>query len=384
MEEKRHYKLKNYLMEVLFVIVNIGCLAALGYMHDLSMDMQVKNLVLGIVMFVVLVTLFRSQVVSESLCYDNGSHVLRAMLILLVASILAQVLSFLPHTGWPFPVIYVLISLYTNPLIGGFAGTVFLLACVMLCGEGIFVFSIYFISGIFCVIIFSQITESFRMTVPLIMSMICLMICEIVPIVLLNESYAEIELYVIPACNLIVCSVLIVFILKSFFQNVIFKDRMMYVDLQNPEADLLKEHKEKDKHAYYVSIHSAYFCERIATKLGLNPMELKVCALYHDFGENTPQMPMQAAEILKEYRKEIKPIQRKETVVLYLSIAVIEAVYEFMGKEEKPDYDKVIDAVFHRWFAGSMMLHSSNITLLEVEAMRKVFKEEKLYYDFLR
>ena len=68
---------------------------------------------------------------------------------------------------------------------------------------------------------------------------------------------------------------------------------------------------------------------------------------------------------------------------MFVSIAVIEAVYEVMGKEVKPDYDRLIDAVFHKWF-GTSLLHYSNITLLEIETMRKIFKEEKLYYDFLR
>jgi len=383
MEEKRHYKLKNYLIEVLFILDNTTCLGVFGYLHGISMDMQVKNIVQGLLIFSILVMLFRSQVMTQSLSYDNGEKVPRAMFVLWVASICSLVLSFLPHTGWPFPAIYVLVSLYTNPLIGGFAGSLYLLCCVMLCNEGILVFSIYFISGVFCVILFSQIAEGFKMVIPLIISMICLLVCEMVPIILLNESFLEIELYVIPACNLIVCSVLIVFILKAFFQNVIFKDRMLYVDLQNPEAELLKEHKEKDKHAYYVSIHSAYFCERIADKLHMNAMALKVCALYHDFGENTPVMPAEATEILQEYRKEKKPIRKKETAVLYLSIAVIEAVYEMMGKEEKTDYDKLIDAVFYKWF-GNKLMHYCDISLLEIEAMRKIFKEEKLYYDFLR
>ena len=381
--EKKHYKLKNYGIELLFILLNVLSLALFGYLQGLSMDMQVRNVVLGILMYSILGVLFRSQIMTDSLCYDNATRVFRAIGVLTIASLCSQVLSFLPHTGWPFPVIFVFVSLYTNPLLGGFAGSLYLLCCVLLCGEGIMVFSIYFVSGIFCVIMFSYITENFKMVIPLIISMICLLVCEMVPIVLLNESFLEVELYVIPVCNLVVCCVLLVFILKSFFQNVIFKDRMRYVDLQNPEAELLKAYKEKDKHAYYVSIHSAYFCERIADKLGLNSMAIKICALYHDFGDDRPAMPLPAEEILKEYRKEIKPVQKKETAVLFVSIAVIEAVYEAMGKETKPDYDKIIDAVFHKWF-GSSLLHQSNITLLEVEAMRKIFKEEKLYYDFLR
>ena len=381
--EKKHYKLKNYVIELLFVCANVLSLALFGYLQGLSMDMQVRNIVLGILMYCILGALFRSQVMTESLCYDNGEKILRAMGVLSLASVCSQVLSFLPHTGWPFPVIFVFVSLYTNPLMGGFAGSIYLLCCVLLCQEGIMVFSIYFVSGIFCVILFSQITENFKMVTPLVISMICLLVCEMVPIVLLNESFLEVELYVIPICNLVVCTVLLIFVLKSFYQYVIFKDRMRYVDLQNPEAEILKAYKEKDKHAYYVSIHSAYFCERIADKLGLNSMALKVCALYHDFKEDKPDMPAPAEEILQEYRKEIKPIQKKETAVLFVSIAVIEAVYEVMGKEVKPDYDRLIDAVFHKWF-GTSLLHYSNITLLEIETMRKIFKEEKLYYDFLR
>ncbi len=50
---------------------------------------------------------------------------------------------------------------------------------------------------------------------------------------------------------------------------------------------------------------------------------------------------------------------------------------------DKADFDRIIDMLFLKLFDDGDF-NGCNITVQELRAMQKIFKEEKLYYDFLR
>ena len=51
--------------------------------------------------------------------------------------------------------------------------------------------------------------------------------------------------------------------------------------------------------------------------------------------------------------------------------------------DKKPDYDQVIDKIFERIWQKEIV-SECDMTLRDWKRMQKIFKEEKLYYDFLR
>ena len=96
------------------------------------------------------------------------------------------------------------------------------------------------------------------------------------------------------------------------------------------------------------------------------------------------EFPKGARTILEEYTTK-KKYHHKETVVLYCSDAIVSAVLLLLQKEpdKKPDYDQVIDKIFERIWQKEIV-SECDMTLHEWKRMQKIFKEEKLYYDFLR
>lgn len=90
-------------------------------------------------------------------------------------------------------------------------------------------------------------------------------------------------------------------------------------------------------------------------------------------------------EILKEYLLPDRIVRRKETAVLILSDAVTAAIIHLLAadKTRNLDYDKIIDSVF-KIKLDSGVLSQCLISMKEITQMKKIFKEEKLYYDFLR
>lgn len=88
-------------------------------------------------------------------------------------------------------------------------------------------------------------------------------------------------------------------------------------------------------------------------------------------------------EILKEYLLPDRIVRRKETAVLILSDAVTAAIIHLLAadKTRNLDYDKIIDSVF-KIKLDSGVLSQCLISMKEITQMKKIFKEEKLYYDF--
>lgn len=88
-------------------------------------------------------------------------------------------------------------------------------------------------------------------------------------------------------------------------------------------------------------------------------------------------------EILTEYLN--RKVRRKETAVLVMSDAVTAAVIHMLAsdKGQNLDYDRIIDSVF-KIKLDSGILSQCLISMKEITQMKNIFKEEKLYYDFLR
>ena len=68
--------------------------------------------------------------------------------------------------------------------------------------------------------------------------------------------------------------------------------------------------------------------------------------------------------------------------MLVLSDAVVAAILYLISRngDQALDYDRIIETVFKKKLETPLL----QITMEELTQMKKLFKEEKLYYDFLR
>lgn len=331
----------------------------------------------------------RRGMLTGDLDYDNAEYPGRFWICFLSGLIVSFVCVFLPSAAWPFLPIYILLSLYGNMAIGVLAATTTLAVPMCLTDAGLEVFLVYLISGFWGALLFKNIKSGFKTGLPFVLSMAGLLICETAGTVLVINARPGVESFIVPGINMIVSGILVLGILKTFFGKVIYKYRENFLDLNDPENEILGELKQSDKKAYMKSIHTAYFCERIALKLGLHSDALKCAGYYHGLGQISEEkgfcFPPEVQLILEEYFAKGKPILHKETAVLIASENVVGTILTLLeqAKGGKVDYDKVIDAVFKRYQeAGTFK--QCNISMKEFFTMQKIFKEEKLYYDFLR
>ena len=387
-----------YLVNSILVVITVLLVTAGGFLKHAGGAELLRNAILAGTGAFLTCFLFLSE--KDRLSEKNASPARTSRFAISYGICLAVSLccAFLPPAGWPFLVVFVMMSLFCGFLPGICGGISFLTFSVLLAGADISIFALYVLTGLLGVCLFSRLDEKYRIALPLFVSLSFLFAAETACVVLFANETLKWELFLIPALNVIISLILLLILLKVYSGMEIFKYRIKYLEINDQEFELLVNIKEKDKNAYYRAVHAAYFSERIAQALSLDADAAKTAAYYANAGilYKEPEkdlekefvsygFPPYARQLLRELTGKNTGIRHKEAAVVYMADAVISSIlYLFEKKQDtKTDYAAVIETVFQKkWESGS--LKNSELTFAEWNRMKKIFKEEKLYYDFLR
>jgi len=395
---KSNNSIASFLLSLALFWLNIITIAALSYFFSLPISDFIRNVIIEALLSGVLIFLLAQGKEEELFSFNYKNNILSVFVCYLLGLVFEVMCVFLPSTGWPLVSIFVIISLYSNPLIGMVSGVGFLLGAVLITESSIAVFLLYFISGMIGICMFNKLDERYRVVVPLIVTGLSLLVNQTAEIIIYENATLNIDQFLIPAVNILVTTLIIIIALKIFSSSVIFKTRDTYMEINDPECPLLVELKEKNKDEYYKSIHVAYFCDKVAKKLNLDDQAAKAGGYYQSIGIikgdrswscvekicNDYKFPDKTCLLLKEYLTGTGYIKEKETGILYFSDAVITTIlYLIKNGQDKIDYPQVIDAVFKKKMA-SPRFAQSGLTIDEIRIMKQLFKDEELYYDFLR
>lgn len=388
-ENSRKAGWKFFLAEASIIIMGTLGMWILGGLKKQPEDRLLANCVMMLFVLATICFHLRREYVYGKLDYDNREHVFRFFLCMGIGLAVAFACGFLPVEGWPFLPVFVLLSLFSNMNVGILSAASLLLVSVLLSGSDAGGFALYFVCGVFAVTLFRHLGEDFKFGIPLFLSILCLLVCETANVVLIANARPDFELFVIPAVNMIISGILLLGCLKMFSSMVVYRHREKYLDIIDSENPVIARMRERDKKEYMHCVHATYFCERIGKRLGLEVEALKSAGYYYRLGEELTQMledeqfPPNTKEILLDYREREKGMKKKETAVLYCSDTVVSAVKAALDSGGQVDFDKLIDELFARLFKDKI-LNTCAISVGELRTMQQIFKEEKLYYDFLR
>ncbi|MDE5950557.1 MAG: hypothetical protein K2H12_03130 [Acetatifactor sp.] len=399
-KKKRNYRWYHLLTGFGLLALSVAGIWLIGTLSQVGQDILLRNMVITAVGMAIVSLLVRQEATEHLMQYDNEENVLRFFLCLCVCLAVALACIFLPVGAWPFLVIYITLGLYGSTFLGVAAGSVLLMITALRSRPPSNIFAIYLISRIIGVSLFRRLDAEFRVGIPLAVSLMVLLVSETANVVLFANERLDMELFVVPAANVIISAILLLGILKLFSQSVIYRYRVIYMELTAPECELLTRLKEEAREDYYQSMHTSYFCERIGEKLGLDVQAVKAAGFYHKIGVlykdqesgkelfdmfQSQHFPPVLQEILKEFLSPDRAVRRKETAVLIMADAVTASIIHLLAadKGRALDYDKIIDSIF-KIKLDSGVLNQCLISMGEITQMKKIFKEEKLYYDFLR
>lgn len=398
--EKKDHISRIFQEIVLFVLTGVGTgLAAWLYKKPVIEISGIVILVLPGICGVIFS--MEQSVETDAFLFDNRFHLWRFTVLYLISLAGSLVFPLLPEGGWPYLAVFIGLMLFSNQTIGIFAGTVLLIITRMLHGgpECCVIFFVYFVGGLVGIIVFSYVNTSFKVGLPLVISLMVQMVCLSVQEVLYVNEQLKMQMFMIPAVNLLVCLILLLVILKYFSFSIVYKNQDLYMDINDPECTLLVELKSVSKEEYYHAVHTAYLCDRIAKRLNLDDAVVKACGYYHRIGilkgENTWEnlqlimeenhFPQRVREILKEYVDRTELMISKETIVLLFSDTIISSINYLFSKDPQIqiNYPKVIEGIFKKRIESGV-IDRSNLTFGELQEMKEILVEEKLYYDFLR
>lgn len=391
MEKSKHIR------TVLLILTELGIMALggggvllIGLFQQTETDRLLSNLVMTVVGLAVIGFQLRQEYVRGNLDYNNEKYPFRFWLCVSIGLVITFACVFLPAAGWPFLTIFVMLALFSNMSTGILASCVLLIISLILSGAAVNYFVIYFISGCFAVALFQHLESDFSIGMPLAMSVLCLLVCETANVVLLANARPDLEMFLIPAANIIINGIMLVGGLKLFFSMVIYQYRVNYLEINDTENAVLVKFREESRDDYFICIHTAHFCDLICKKIDMDENLLKCAAYYHRIGEELPELmvrkhfPPKLREILTEYGMN-KPPKNKETAILACSDMVVSSVTQKLRENgDTPiDYKVFIDEMFEK-LINDGYFWQCNISMYEFNVMHQIFREEKLYYDFLR
>lgn len=391
---------KDGLKEVVIFLMTAAAAVLGSYLYQNTIYEAVRIVILIMLMTGILIFVIKQSRIGESFLFDNKDNFWRFTLLYGAFLVGSVIFPLLPASGWPYLAAFVGLTLFSNQLIGICGGSVLLLLTVLL-GKTYTIeeFVIYFCCGILGAMLFATVNEQFKVGIPLLISLLMQFLCLCLKEVLMVNEKLHAEMFLIPAVNVLVCLILLLIILKFFSFSIIYRNKDRYMDINDPECSLLVELKNYSKEEYYHAVHTAYLCDRIAKRLGADADVARAGGYYHKIGllkgqntwENTKQVlteaefPEQVHVILKEYLDKDERIHSKETVILLISDTVISSISYLFSKDPTAqlDYEKLVQAVFKKNEENGLIRYSQ-ISLGELEEMKKILAEEKLYYDFLR
>jgi len=391
MERSKHIKTGLLVLTELGVMaLGAGGVLLIGWLCQTEPDRILSNLVMTVAAIAVIGFQLRQEYIRGELDYNNEEHPFRFWLCVCIGLVIAFACVFLPAAGWPFLTIFVMLALFGNMSTGILSSSLLLLISVILSGAAINYFAIYFISGCFAVALFQHLEIDFAIGMPLTMSILCLLICETANVVLLANARPDVEMFLIPGANIIINGIMLVGGLRLFSAMVIYQYRVNYLEINDTENPALVKFKEESREDYFICIHTAHFCDLICKDTGMDENMLRCAAYYHRIGEELPKLmvrkhfPPKLREILTEYAAK-KPPKNKETAILACSDMVVSSITRKLREDgDTPiDYKVCVDEVFEK-LLNDGYFWQCNLSMKEFQVMRQIFREEKLYYDFLR
>lgn len=324
----------------------------------------------------------------------------RYMICFMVSFVCSMMFPTVTSSVWPFLSVFVLLSLFGNTISGIVSGSTCLILAILLHGNNDSgIFYLYFVSGVFGSVIFSHITDEFKIAIPLFLSELSLFVCLMTNIVLMQSDLLEPAMFLMPCINLVINLLLLLIILKAYSSLVMHRYRERFTDLADPECDLMRRLRDRSEKEYYHSIHVSYFCDRISRKIGLDETAVKAAGYYHHvgilYGENNIDNVRKISEeygfppalnrILEEYMLRSDDVMSRESLTLLFSEWIVSSMEYLFAKDENKsiNYESVIRSIFNQKFAKPEMWNSS-MSLKDVSDMQQVFIDEKLYYDIMR
>ena len=394
--EKNIALIKKIIISFLAITFMTFVTGAMTYIINRPVSEIIRNTITFLWSTLVILFLWYQSKLHNNLEYDNAHHPLRFLVVFTICFGLSMAMVFAPTSSWVFLSIMVVLAMFSNTIIGLTAGSILLLITSSLSfSADMYVFYLYFMIGLIGVSFFRNLDLDFRVAGPLFLSGIASLVLQSAYIVIFENQPFSLSIMFMPILNVFINMVLLFLSLKFFSKLSMYLLQDKYSDINDQEFPIMAELKKNNKESYFEAIHTAYLGERIARKLNINDKAVKGCCYYYKLAGNIIEASDGTMVPISEYYdfpEDLKDLIRecdrgiygsKESCVVLTSNKIIRSILMAGKNNSSIPYEDIIDAVFVQMIHNNL-LESCDISIRELKMMKKIYIEEKLYYDFLR
>lgn len=398
MEDNKEAGLQGFLVSVGIFFVTPIITGFATYVVGQTQTDIVRNVILSILFVGILLYTIESTKINKSFLYNNGKHLVRIGLLYVIGLAASVASGMLPQMTFPLMAFGIILTIFSNSSIGVAAYFLFSLISILLSAGSMDLFLYYFFTGYVGIVLFQKSYETIRVFASVLIITVLNIVFVMALIILRNYEITP-TLIIDPALGIFSNAIILSIILFIFNKKALHPYDDKYMEINDPEYNLLTQLKEYDKKEYYHAIHTAYLSDRIADKLHRNRMLAKGGGYYHRIGilrgKNFIQknleigkeygFPPELMKLIQEYVGTGHLPTEKETIIVSLADSIVTSIMFLIEKDSntKIDYVQVIDVVFKKKLESGILAEST-VTISEYSKMKKYFKEEELYYDFLR
>lgn len=391
--------LKAFVYQTLLCVLSPAGVLIISYLLKKPLAELVRNVILMFMCcgLIILSVQFRRQ---KDGMRQNGQNLLgRFCIFFLFGFVLIGTASYIPATCWPFLPFAVALSLLSNPATGIISYITLVMMSYYMAGVTVNYLLLYIFVGMIGMVLFQNLGVKYRYEIPLLCSILLSFAAQTAMTILLEPVALTLDLFVYPMINVFASTVMLLLFLKYYSYRIVHRYRDDYLRLNDPEYALLVEQKQFSNEEYYHAIHTAYFCDKLAKKIGADASLAKAGGYYHKIGkmrgENNlvqslqigeeHKFPPDLMELLREYGSKHTKLHSKEAAIVLLADSVVSSVMFLFAKDKNAtlDYEQIVAVVFQKKLERNAF-KDCDLTLQELATLKKTFVEEKLYYDFLR
>lgn len=390
----------DLIYRILMIVSSVAIPFAAGFLYKIELLENYCNILIVAVLVIAMMFTISLEKNADRFLFDNKNGFWRFFIVFEIGLIVSAVLPLFPNSGWIYLPIFISLMLFSSELTGTVSGVLLLTISSLLSPNADIVsYLVFMIPGIVGIMLFSTIDEEFKVFVPMTVSLGFQLVFLCIKDVLLANRVFSFQLFLLPLINIIISVAILLFVLKMFSFSLIYKSHDKYIDIIDPEFDLLVSLKKASKEDYDHAIYTAVLCAKLAKEIGISENVTKACGYYHRIGvlassnnweDVCPmltdyQIPQDVIELLREYIDPDTPIKSKEAVVVMFADTVVSSIrYLFMkDKDSAIDYEKLINAIFDKKIKSGV-ISDSKISFEDLNKIKKLLIEDKLFYDFLR
>ena len=188
---------------VFFLTVFISGVAA--FLYGYTEKEIVKIVILSCVSTGCVVFAIEESRILDGFLFDNSENLWRFTILYFFFLTGSVVFPMFPAGGWPYAAIFTGLMLFSGQLIAVCAGCNLLFVSMLLSPSASNdLFMIYFVSGVAGVLLLSGLDESFRVWLPLMISLMVQFVCLCLhEVLMVNEAFHP-EMFLLPAVNILV------------------------------------------------------------------------------------------------------------------------------------------------------------------------------------